>query len=185
MRNILFILSAFLIYFSIGCAGPSRLQRRMSLPSFDPRSDYRRTAPKVNPAFKGIPIMETFKTNYDMEIMQLDYVSDRKFIQDSLWSRVNSLYKQQPRSREGKKPFEILILRSGARIIFPTDPKDKRIFISVYPGYYFVIRGSIIWTSCYVDDNGKVLGSLDPTEIVHNPIRYIKYHLSSGLISGK
>ena len=185
MKNILFVLFALFIHFFIGCAGPSKIQKRMSMPHFDSRSDYRNTDPKTNPEFKGIPIMESFKTNYDMEVLQIDNVAEKKFIQDSIWDKVNSLYKRQSRSREGKKLFKTIVMKSGARIIFSTNPNDKRIFISVYPGYYFVIRGPIIWTSCYVDSYGKVFGTLDPSSIVKNQVSYIKYHLSSGLISGK
>ena len=185
MRKTLFILTISLVCLYVASCGPSKLQRRMSSPYFDPRSEYRNTVPKVNLEFKGIPTMESFKSNYDIETIQIDDVGERKFISDSLWPRINSMFRKESRSYEGKKKFEVFILKSGARVILPTDKNDKRIFISVYPGYYFVIRGPIIWTSCYVDSYGKVFGTLDPANIVRDQVKYIKYHLSSGLVSGK
>ena len=150
-------------------------RKNVSMPYFDPTSDYRITAPKINLAFKGIPIMDTFKSNFDLETLQIDNQSENKFICDSIRLYVLDLYKKQMRGRISKNKFEIIGLPSGANLIIPTDiVNDRRIFIVMSPGYYFVVRNCIIWFSCKQDKNGKLLGVYDLPKITEHQVATIK-----------
>lgn len=182
MKNVPFILiTLFCVLFS-SCYGPSKIQKRMSKPYFDPRSEYRKRAIlRTNPSYKGVPIIESFKTNDGIGMFQIDNVADKKFICDSVWLIAMNLYNKQARSHEGQRMFETINLKSGATVIFTPDPEVRKVFISMSPGYYIAMEGCLISIFCAVDSNNTVMGSLDPYYIVNHPVEFVQYHLSSGL----
>ena len=171
--QLLLIIFGLIIY---GC-GPSRLQKKMSLPTFDRNEDYRRrNIPRVNPEFKDVPVMDTFKTNFFLETLCIDDSKEKKFILDSLRPYALSLYKKQTGNKETKIKYELIHLPSEALLIVPADKKDKRIFIVMRnQGYYFVIRNGIIWFAANVDENRKMLGLKSVYDVVDHQVPTIRY----------
>ena len=157
--TVIFPLIVVLLCIVTGCHTAKKHfdQSRVSQPYFDSRTRYGNDVPRVDTFLKDVPIVNAIKTNAGFDVFQIDMISEKKYLTDSLRRVIKKLFKSN--EYKATKKFGYIAFENGTYIVVPVDnKKDRRIFIAKSPYYYFTVQGEIILFRFYRDKNGNVPG---------------------------
>ena len=168
-HTILFVVVTFLSVVSYG--------QKPTIPGFNDadRADHENFW-KKNAACKGVPILDTFRTNCPgLKFLQFDNGGDLAFLSKLVKEfPVKYFAKSKMETRTDTAYYVKVPLKSGAIIIFSTDSKkDSRVFL-VMPQYYFVMTSQTLLVCVKKDVEGNIIGRDDKFRIENDPIAVIK-----------